>query len=202
MDLGWDAISHSHLFRDQKLAVKTAVAKLMVSRFMVKDDVIYDSGDLKSCLIYIVSGIVQLLSEEDNESPILSFSSGTVFSECSCLMLSHCKYKLQCASYCELRVLHLTDFYRGMTLYKDIIRKCRQMLRARLQFARTLRRRKKIDLAERHSSRPIRRIKLYWHNILQGWPIIDNYHTSKYMDLFAIIKNTDLKVSQIKYLNK
>lgn len=49
----------------------------------------------------------QILTEEDEESAIMSFSSGTVLGESSIILPSTCTANVRCATYCELHSLSL-----------------------------------------------------------------------------------------------
>ncbi|KAK4878713.1 hypothetical protein RN001_011219 [Aquatica leii] len=75
VDIYWEAFKHSHLFCGQSLAFKRDLSLQMKNEFFVPGDYVYKVREVKDKMIYIVSGILQVLAQEDEESPIMSFSS-------------------------------------------------------------------------------------------------------------------------------
>ncbi|XP_046424721.1 uncharacterized protein LOC124181990 [Neodiprion fabricii] len=115
LELAWDAYKHSHLFRDQPIPFLRNLAILFEHEYYRPGEVIFRKYEWKTKLIYVVKGVIQLLSEEDDQSPILSFSGGTVLGE-STLILSHrslCNV-IACTEV-ELNVLHRHKFVELMS---------------------------------------------------------------------------------------
>ncbi|XP_046746441.1 uncharacterized protein LOC124411392 [Diprion similis] len=115
LELAWDACKHSHLLRDQPIPFLRNLATVFDREYYRPGEVIFRKYEWKTKLIYVIKGVIQLLSEEDDQSPILSFSGGTVFGE-STLIISHrslCNV-IACTKV-ELNVLHRHKFVKLMS---------------------------------------------------------------------------------------
>lgn len=62
LDIFWEALRHSQLFSAQDMPFKRAVSLEMKSEYYLPGDYIYTLGKVKSKMIYIVSGILQVRS--------------------------------------------------------------------------------------------------------------------------------------------
>lgn len=110
LDLCFNALKHSNLFRRCKTNVLRYISTLMSITFMTPGELVYKKHKFHTSMIYVITGIIQLLSQEDGETPILSLSGGTVLGE-TALFLSHpCPCTVMCQSYCELIILKKIDF--------------------------------------------------------------------------------------------
>ncbi|KAI4467274.1 cyclic nucleotide-binding domain [Holotrichia oblita] len=78
----------------------------------------------KACMIYVVSGMIQIISEEDSETPILSLSCGTCFGETTLLIDYPATYSVISTTYCETIVLESTRF---VEMYKMFPKTCRNL---------------------------------------------------------------------------
>lgn len=119
LDLSWMLLKHSHLFRDEEVHFLHHVSGYVKHTFMIPGQIIYKRNEFKAKMIYVASGIIQIYSEEDGESPILSLSGGTCLGE-SCLVISYPSVcTVVCKSYCEIDVLERADFIKVMDKYPD-----------------------------------------------------------------------------------
>lgn len=125
LDIIWDAFKHSHLFRKRETHLLRYIAPLVKQKFMIPGEVIYKRNHFKSCMIYVVSGIIQILSEEDGETPILSFSGGTCLGESTLLVDYPSTCTVICQSYSEVNILYRKDFMKVFLKYP---KECRDML--------------------------------------------------------------------------
>lgn len=115
----------SHLFRDQPIPFLRNLAIFFEREYYSPGETILHKYEWKNKLIYVVTGVVQILSEEDDRSPILSFSGGTILCE-STLILGHrslCNV-IACTEV-ELNILHRRKFaelmlYRYQEIYRII----------------------------------------------------------------------------------
>lgn len=120
----------SHLFRDQPIPFLRNLALCFEREYYRPGEVIIEKYEPKSKMIYVVSGVIQFLSEEDDQSPILSFSGGTILGE-STLVLSHRSLcSVVARTEVELNVLHRDKFAelmvcRYQNMYKVIQSKIR-----------------------------------------------------------------------------
>lgn len=60
VDLAWEALKHSHLFTTESMAFKKALAMYMQYKFFLPGDIIFRTGDTRSRMLYLNSGIVQV----------------------------------------------------------------------------------------------------------------------------------------------
>lgn len=119
LDLSWMALKHSRLFRDEELHFLHHLSSYVKHTFMIPGELIYKRNEFKTKMIYVVSGIIQIYSEEDGETPILSLSGGTCLGE-SCLVISYPSVcTVVCKNYCEIDVLERADFVKIMDKYPD-----------------------------------------------------------------------------------
>lgn len=72
-------------------------------------------------MIYIKSGIIQILSEEDGETPIFSLTSGTCLGESSLSISYPSGCTVVSKDVCDLAILHKRDFLRLTKIYQDKI---------------------------------------------------------------------------------
>lgn len=60
LDLFWDALNHSHLFQDEDISFKRALALEMKSEFYQPGDYVRQINDYKKRMIYISSGVLEV----------------------------------------------------------------------------------------------------------------------------------------------
>lgn len=119
LDLCFNALKHANLFRKLDTNILRYIATLMSVTFLTPGELVYRKHKFHTNMIYIITGIVQLLSQEDGETPILSFSGGTVLGETS-LFISHtCPCTVMCKSYCEIVILKKSDFFKISKYYPE-----------------------------------------------------------------------------------
>lgn len=80
----------------------------------------------------------QVLSEEDEEVAIMSFSSGTILGEISLIRPMNSTATVRCASVCELHTLSLPAFYRVLLMFPEKLPKFRSVINNRIKDAETL----------------------------------------------------------------
>ncbi|XP_026317546.1 uncharacterized protein LOC113228451 isoform X2 [Hyposmocoma kahamanoa] len=99
---------------------------------------IWNQGVVKSGLIVIKQGVVELLSDEDDESPIIAFKEGTVLGELSLFYSIPAKVSVRAATYVEVQVLRRSDFMRVMLENPLVLHNVRSKIEKRVKssFAR------------------------------------------------------------------
>lgn len=157
-------------------------------------------------MVYINSGVLQVLSEDDAETPILSLSSGTVLGEGTILMPRKCRADVRCTTHSELHVLDATSLYRLLNLYPIVAANFHDKRTARIMIAENLKilRDERIqhdDNMTHHNG--ISWLKTQWQMIediarhgndrasLNLIPI-DGTRTSRYLDLLALSEKVEL----------
>lgn len=138
LDMFWDAFKHSILFKSENFNFKRALSTHMQSNFYMAGDFLYKPTRAKNRLLYIYSGVVQIFTTEDDESPILSFSSGTAFSEMSLLMQLPSVVFVKCATFCQILTLDIKPFYRVLKDFPGENQLLREEMNRRLQIGRRM----------------------------------------------------------------
>lgn len=136
LDLSWKCFRHSHLFRGEELHFLHHLSQFVQNNFKSAGEILYKKGEIKTCMIYVVAGIIQIYSDEDGETPILSFSGGTVLGETSLILSSQSVCTVVCKSDCEIDVLEARDFINITKNYPEKYRKFRTAIFTRLTEAR------------------------------------------------------------------
>lgn len=77
----------------------------------------------------------QILTEEDEESPIMSFSNGTILGEISIILPTNSMANVRCATYCEVHSLSLVGLAKVLRLFPERGKTLRSYLREKLRTA-------------------------------------------------------------------
>lgn len=117
------ALKHSNLFRNCDISLARYVSSMMTQRYYCPGELIYEKGDIKDKMIYVVSGIIQIISGEDDQTAILSLSSGTCLGEISLLIPQICTTSVSCESYVEVQILERKNFINCVTFYPEKFKK-------------------------------------------------------------------------------
>nr|XP_022913144.1 uncharacterized protein LOC111423988 [Onthophagus taurus] len=209
LDTFWDFFRHSHFFNDTDSIFNRNLCLSMKCQYYTAGEFLYTKGELKNRIVYIVSGVIQLLSMDDQNSPVISFSSGTVLGEICCLMCVESSSYLRCATYCEIQVLELKSLAYSMVKYPYISKLLWQKLNARLEIARSLQHEELIKLKSKEEKKTsIRWFKSEWRLIAdlakQGKRTYDGteipivpFHFSKFLNLYVLSDEVELKVKAI-----
>lgn len=116
LDICWDAFKHSHLFRDRGTFFLRYLCSKMKLDCYIPGEIVIRRNRNRSMMIYIVSGIVQVISEENSETPILSLSGGSCIGESTLVVDYPAKYTIVSKTYCEVIILKRKHF---ITITKD-----------------------------------------------------------------------------------
>ncbi|CAH0723678.1 unnamed protein product, partial [Brenthis ino] len=82
-DLNAVPLYSSLIFRKLPEAFLRRLSVTMTHQFYLPGDIVYNQNQNKTIMICITSGVLELLSDEDDESPMISFAKGTCFGEIS-----------------------------------------------------------------------------------------------------------------------
>lgn len=152
LDVFFEALRHSHIFRDKSVAFKRALSLKMKCEFYLPGDYVFQLKQLKNKMVYIVSGVIQILTEEDEESPIMSFSNGSLLSEVSVLLPLESGAHVRCATYCEVQTLSFCALYGTLLVFPEETASIRHILKERLMKAAEL---KELKVRKNYSSSAI-----------------------------------------------
>nr|XP_022919369.1 uncharacterized protein LOC111428182 [Onthophagus taurus] len=151
LDLSWIPFQHSHFFREETTHFLRHLSLIVRHISKAPGEIIYQKGHQKSEFIYVASGVVQILSEEDNETPIISLSDGTCFGE-TCLFVDYkSNSTVICKGYCELAVIHRKDFIKISNLYQRKMRRLLKNTLTRYKYANYFAKLSKLQGVDTHS---------------------------------------------------
>lgn len=77
-DINIAHLQNSLLLRHQPEALLRKISLLIKHVFLLPGDVLFHQGVVKGEMVFVASGIIEILSDEDDQSPIISFRAGTV----------------------------------------------------------------------------------------------------------------------------
>lgn len=120
VDVCWDAFQHSHLFRGKDTSFLRSLSKRMQYYTFLPDEPIFRKGILKSSMIYVVTGTIQIISQENGESPILSLSGGTCIGETTLIIDYAATYTVISKTYSETIILPRDKFAKMFHKYPKI----------------------------------------------------------------------------------
>lgn len=80
----------------------------------------------------------QVISDEDEESSVISFSAGTILGETSLIYPTISKANIKCATICELHTLSLSDLGRALYIYPGGFPNMWTVVEDRMEFAKDL----------------------------------------------------------------
>lgn len=138
VDIFWEALRHATLFAEADLPFKRAISLVMKSEFYLPGDYIYRTDHYKAKMVYVVSGIIQVISDEDEESSVLSFSSGTVLGEASLLYPTKSLTDVRCVTICELHTLSISNLARVICAHPQEMHRMRCKIFERMEHAKYL----------------------------------------------------------------
>lgn len=67
VDIFWESFRHSHLYAETSIAFKRSISMVMKNDFLLPGDYLFRVGQLKTKMVYIVSGVVQVRKLDINE---------------------------------------------------------------------------------------------------------------------------------------
>lgn len=79
LDIFWDALKHATLFKDVEMPFKRAISLVMKSEFYLPGDYIYKIDHDKTKMVYIVSGILQVVPITDVRNLVFPRSLMQIF---------------------------------------------------------------------------------------------------------------------------
>lgn len=125
LDISWDPLKHSHLFRDEDIFFLREVASLIEFKYLSPGEIIYKRNQFKGFMVYVISGIIEILSEEDGETPIFSFTSGTCLGESTMGISYPSNCTVIAKDVCDVAILYRKDLLK---LYKTYPAKVKRIL--------------------------------------------------------------------------
>nr|XP_022900850.1 uncharacterized protein LOC111413937 isoform X3 [Onthophagus taurus] len=140
LDISWVALKHTHLFSGAEICFLRAISKKMIFKFLCPGEVVYKKNRIKSAFVYVIAGNIDVLSEEDGETPIATFTSGTCLGE-STLALGYSSVSTVISKdIADVAILKRKDFVRLAAQYPDEVRKVTSGIKRRYERAKIFRR--------------------------------------------------------------
>ncbi|XP_049871178.1 uncharacterized protein LOC126370383 [Pectinophora gossypiella] len=131
-DLNAVPLYSSLVFRKLPEAFLRRLSLAMTHQFYLPGDVVYEHNQNKTIMICVTNGVVELLSDQDDESPMISFCKGTCFGEISLIYNIPARCTVKAATYVECQVLEKTEFIKLMITYPEVETKIRKEIDARI----------------------------------------------------------------------
>ncbi|CAG2061389.1 unnamed protein product [Timema podura] len=121
----------SLIFCGQDESFLRRLSLYMKNEFYLPGETVYYQDVAKPKMVCISSGVLEVLSDEDGESPIISLTTGTCLGEVALGLTVPAKSSVRAATYTELQVLYKVDFLRMMADYPEIHRNIRELIKLR-----------------------------------------------------------------------
>ncbi|KAF9821790.1 hypothetical protein SFRURICE_001901, partial [Spodoptera frugiperda] len=135
-DLNAVPLYSSLIFRKLPEAFLRRLSLDMSHQFYLPGDVVYSHNQNKTIMVCVTSGVLELLSDEDDESPMISFATGTCFGEISLVYNIPARCTVKAATYVECQVLEKTNFIKLMMTYPDLVESIRHEIQERINRSR------------------------------------------------------------------
>lgn len=135
-DIYWDAFRHSELLRTVTRNCKRSLSLVMTTNNYHSGEIIYLKGQMKEKMLFLIQGTAQIMAEENEKSPLLSFSSGTVFGESSLFLHTPSQAIVKCKSYCEFQILTVAAAMEVLKDYPQDKKLIYQRLKQRIVMAK------------------------------------------------------------------
>ncbi|XP_045470321.1 uncharacterized protein LOC123677688 isoform X2 [Harmonia axyridis] len=131
-DINYYLLQCSLLFRSKPEPFLRTLSLNMKHEFFQPGEIIFKWNVIKYKMICVASGIIEVLSDEDYESPIISFGKGSVLGEAALILNLPSKTTVRAANYCELQVLYKVDFVQIIKLFPEIYLQLREAILSRI----------------------------------------------------------------------
>ncbi|GJQ74387.1 hypothetical protein Trydic_g21261 [Trypoxylus dichotomus] len=125
-------LKYSIIFNDKPSAFLRNICRYIRHEFYLPGQNVYDEKKVKGKMIIIKSGTVDILSEEDNETPIISLGPGTCLGEAALIINLPSNVSVRAGSYMEVYAIHTRDFCKTVTSYPDFYTDIRRAIVARI----------------------------------------------------------------------
>ena len=89
---------------NKKLKTFLSVSLLMTNISFLPGDIVIEPYEMSEAMLCIASGVLEILSEENDETPLLSFTAGTILGEASLFLTIPNKYVIRASTFLELQV--------------------------------------------------------------------------------------------------
>ncbi|CAK1580027.1 unnamed protein product [Parnassius mnemosyne] len=216
-DLVWPVFYHSPTLRKTSNPYQRWLCNYIHLDYKLPGSRFFVGLQCQTHLYYIKSGIVELISNDDGITPIISVTSGTIFGDISFFLPPlERKVIVRCLSYCEVFYINRADVLKSLHKFPEDRKVILQRVRDKIKHAHTLFTCKNnvrgLDRAEDEGIAWIK--KRWWEisnaishfNIKQGQENEANfglseeeaiYHCAKYIGQLVLCTDTQLKKNSL-----
>lgn len=138
VDMNIAALKHSKLFQYMDLAFLRCIALSMEQTYVLPGEILCHKNGNKHKMIYVVSGIIQVYSEDDDDTAVLSLSAGTCLGETSLFFNYVATASIVCKEYAMLQTLTMEKFVKVGSKFPRQIQRLRKMVMNRHTMAKKL----------------------------------------------------------------
>lgn len=136
VNIYYKAFKHSHVFRKMDHMYLRYVSMFMEQKIFMPGHLILQAGELKQQMFYIVKGEIEVLSKDDEHTPLLTFTSGTCLGESTLFMPYYSDRFIRAKSFCIIQRLTRDNFLRTIHGHHEQFKQCHQLILQRYEFAR------------------------------------------------------------------
>ncbi|XP_055341339.1 uncharacterized protein LOC129590239 isoform X2 [Paramacrobiotus metropolitanus] len=90
------------------------------------DQIVMKKGELSNLMVYVQKGHLEVLSDDENEVPILLLKPGKVFGEINLITRMPRKYSVRAIAHCDLVILRTEDLMACLQAYPEIAEELRR----------------------------------------------------------------------------
>ncbi|XP_071052699.1 uncharacterized protein [Onthophagus taurus] len=119
IDIAWVSFKHSHLFRNVDFHYLRYLSNYVALEYKLPGEYLYITGEWKNKMIYISSGTIEIISNEDKCSSILSLCEGTLIGACTLLFGYRSSHYIQCKTFCEFHILRKSEFIKASQFFPE-----------------------------------------------------------------------------------
>ncbi|XP_047041519.1 uncharacterized protein LOC124645707 [Helicoverpa zea] len=117
-DIYFEATQKARILRELSYQILEELARKMETVHYIPGDAIIKRGSKKCQIIYITYGDIEMLTAEDDNTPILRMTRGTVLTPYGCAVaaaLSRSHLAVRAATFCTAHVLRARELWRVVT---------------------------------------------------------------------------------------
>ena len=120
MELCGQIIDRSPLFQDLSSSFLRMLSLKFEPMLALPEQIIMRKGELSDLMVYIQCGELEVLSDDENEVPVLLLKPGKLFGEINLITRMPRKYSVRAIAHCDLIVLKTEDLMECLQSYPEI----------------------------------------------------------------------------------
>ncbi|XP_065157462.1 uncharacterized protein [Atheta coriaria] len=179
LDTSYDFFRHSQILRDLEIPLMRNLSLRIKNQIFMKGEYVFNKRKIIDYMIYIKSGVIDILSSENGESGIISFSAGTILGETALFYPSKSQVNIRCQCVCHIFKLTRRDFTFLIRHYPYAYHDMLKIINSRLNIAKRVQRTKLEQTDSRVSEEQIVWLKAQLHNYKAANPALKEFHLMK-----------------------